>query len=91
MSQSATLDSISTTALVETVDLVKVGNITHYFVQVRYIDKVARPDLSGKLSGWLRTSHPLTAGDVVNIGFDLKSDKIGNSYYQPFIFFRGVA
>jgi hypothetical protein len=103
MSQSASIESlppstivpegltegqaIATSAIVVEVDQVKAGLRTHVFIRVEYIDAVARPDLAGKLSGWLRLEpgKSKNVGDVISIGFTPKPDRLGSSYWAPYV------
>lgn len=81
--------STTSTAVIILTETIEVGGKLNYFVNVRYSDKTNRPDLVGKMSGWLRIGKPPRTGDTVNVGFDRKPDRNGNDYYQPFIFFGG--
>lgn len=85
MNQSANIESISTTAIVRSVDQVTVGTKVHNFVQVQYIDVVARPDLAGRLSGWIRVTGNYTDGDVVAVSFTPTPSRLGSTVWSPFI------
>jgi hypothetical protein len=85
MSQSATIESISTIAVVRSVDQVTVGNKVHGFVQVEYIDALARPDLSGRLSGWIRVTGNYVEGDIVAVSFTPTPSRLGSTVWAPFI------
>jgi translation initiation factor IF-1 len=85
MSQSVTMDSLSTAALVAEVDVIEVGSKHHYFVQCQYLDQVSRPDIVGKTSGWIRTSKRLMVGDIVNVGFTPVANRLGSTEWKPYI------
>ena len=87
MGQSTSMESTATSAIVVDLDQVKAGTRTHVFIRVEYIDAVARPDLAGKLSGWLRLEpgKSKNVGDIVNIGFTPKPDRLGSSYWTPYV------
>lgn len=85
MSQSANIESISTTAIVRAVDQITVGNKVHGFVQVKYVDAVSRPDLAGRLSGWIRVTGNYVEGDIVAVAFTPTPSRLGSTVWAPFV------
>lgn len=83
MSQSATLESISSSAEVIEVISVGVGSRVIQYIQVRYIDPAARPDLFGKKSGWIMAHNEVSVGDIVRVGFSLRATGLGSGEYHP--------
>lgn len=78
-------ESINTTAIIRAVDAIAVGNKTHRFVQVEYIDAIARPDLTGRLSGWIRVTGNYVEGDIVAVAFTPVPNRLGSTVWSPFI------
>lgn len=85
MSTSATLDSTSTTAEVIETDVFPVGEQMVCYVRVRYIDPVARPDLAGKKSGWIRCYQTAAVGDILRVAFSPRPDRLGGMTWKPVI------
>ena len=85
MSLSTNIESISTTASVRAVDKIIVGTKEHNFVQVEYVDAISRPDLVGRLSGWIRVTGSYIDGDVVAIAFTPVPSRLGSITWTPFV------
>jgi hypothetical protein len=61
MSQSSTLKYQSTTAIVIETDM--------NYARMEYIDVMARPDLAGRKSGWIKVDEVFPVGSVVRASF----------------------
>lgn len=66
MSQSSTLKYQSTTAVITEIDVIKTGLV---YARLEYIDCMARPDLAGKNSGWIKIDESFSQGEIVNASF----------------------
>ena len=85
MSIQTIFSTVSSTAVVLEVDNVEVGKKVYPFIKVKYVDKVSRPDLFNKLSGWIKSSKQVKAGDVVTVRFKMQPDRLGGLYYSPHV------
>lgn len=77
MSMSSNQKNTSTTATVVEKD--------SRHVRVKYLDPIARPDLEGKVSGFLPSKENYSVGDIVAIDFKAAGRLLGQIIYRPYI------